>query len=157
VNTKNSRGESIPEQIFPVFRDEDELQADADIGFPIYRALERSRFLLVLCSPRAVESTYVVNEISYFKSIGKSNQVLAAIIDGEPNASWDEGKRKAGIEIQLITGVESDQIRKNFLGTIEIVDGIRFSTFHMERCSAVCEHVSKVHPHCFTRYSISSS
>jgi len=98
VGTKNPRGEMIPDSIFPVFRDEDELPADADIASPIYRALDHSRFLLVLCSPRAVQSTYVANEISYFKSIGKSNQVLAAIIDGEPNASWDKGKKESGID-----------------------------------------------------------
>src|SRR5258706_14909843 len=77
VGTKNERGEVIPERIFPVFRDEDELPADADLASPIYRALDRSKVLVVLCSPRAVASTYVENEIRYFKQIGRSERVLA--------------------------------------------------------------------------------
>lgn len=97
VGTRNERGDLIPERIFPVFRDEEELPADADLSNPIFRALDRSRFLVVLCSPRAVASTYVEAEIRYFKQRGKSDRVLAALIEGEPNASWDEGKRAAGV------------------------------------------------------------
>lgn len=97
IGTKNSRGDTIPGRIFPVFRDEDELPADADLASPIYRALDGSLVLLVLCSPQAVASTYVANEIHYFKKIGKSDSVLAALIEGEPNASWDQGKWSAGI------------------------------------------------------------
>lgn len=96
VGTKNQRGEIIPERIFPVFRDEEELPTDADLSHSISRALDRSLFLLVLCSPRAVASTYVGNEIRYFKEIGKRDRILAALIDGEPNVSWDEGKQASG-------------------------------------------------------------
>jgi hypothetical protein len=98
VGTINERGEVIPERIFPVFRDEEELPADADLGCPIYRALDRSLFLLVLCSPQSVQSTYVANEIAYFKRLGRSHRVLAAMIEGEPNASWDEGRQRTGVD-----------------------------------------------------------
>ena len=98
IGTTNERGDVIPERIFPVFRDEEELPADADLGSPIYSALDRSLFLLVICSPQAVQSTYVANEIAYFKKIGRSDRVLAAMIEGEPNASWDEGKQAAGMD-----------------------------------------------------------
>jgi hypothetical protein len=97
VGTTNERGDILPERIFPVFRDEDELPADADLSAPIGAALERSKFLVVLCSPRAAQSFYVAHEIHYFKKLGKSSRVLAALIEGEPNASWDLGKRRAGI------------------------------------------------------------
>lgn len=87
IGTINARGDTIPERIFPVFRDEEELPADADLASPIYQALDRSKFLVVLCSPRAAKSPYVSSEIAYFKKIGRSGCILAAIIDGEPNAS----------------------------------------------------------------------
>jgi hypothetical protein len=45
VGTVNDRGDTIPERIFPVFRDEEELPVDADLASPIYRALEASKFL----------------------------------------------------------------------------------------------------------------
>lgn len=94
----NERGDPFPERIFPVFRDEDELPADADLASPIYRALDRSKFLVVLCSPQSAGSTYVGDEIRYFKQIGKSARVLAALIEGEPNVSWDLGKHRAGMD-----------------------------------------------------------
>jgi WD40 repeat protein len=96
VGKTNERGEIIPGRIFPVFRDEDELPADADLASPIYHALEASQYLLVICSPRAVDSTYVANEIHYFKAYVHQDRVLAAIIDGEPNVSWDQGKQALG-------------------------------------------------------------
>ncbi|PYJ08521.1 MAG: hypothetical protein DMF06_12635, partial [Verrucomicrobia bacterium] len=96
AGSKNERGDTIPERIFPVFRDEEELPADADLSSPIYRALDDSRFLVVICSPRAVDSTYVAEEILYFKKIGGEDRVLAVMIEGEPNASRDTGKQAMG-------------------------------------------------------------
>ena len=77
VGTVNERGDTIPAQIFPVFRDEEELPVDAELVSPIYRALDASKFLVVICSPRAVESTYVGSEIRYFKQLGRGDRVLA--------------------------------------------------------------------------------
>jgi hypothetical protein len=96
VGTQNERGEIIPERIFPVFRDEDELPANADLSTPIYSALDKSKYLVVICSPQAVESTHVADEIRYFKKSGRENRVLAAMVEGEPNASWDLGKQSHG-------------------------------------------------------------
>ena len=96
VGKTNSRGEEIPERIFPIFRDEDELPADADLGNSIANALKASRLLIVVCSPNAVASTYVADEIDYFKLLGHSDRIIAMIIDGEPNVSWDTSKHKLG-------------------------------------------------------------
>lgn len=96
IGTVNEHGGTIPERIFPVFRDEEELPVDADLASPIYRALDQSKFLLVICSPRAVESTYVAKEILYFKKLGRSERVLAVMVAGEPNARWDKGKQASG-------------------------------------------------------------
>lgn len=84
VGTLNEKGQEIPTRIFPVFRDEEELGAGADLTKKIYDALDRSRNLVVLCSPRVLESQYVDKEIRYFKRTGKENSIYAAIIDGEP-------------------------------------------------------------------------
>lgn len=84
VGTKNQRGDVIPERIFPVFRDEEELPADASLSTPIEAALQNSRFLVVLCSPNAVRSTFVADEILRFKQLGKQDRILAAILYGEP-------------------------------------------------------------------------
>ncbi|MEC5127985.1 toll/interleukin-1 receptor domain-containing protein [Verrucomicrobiales bacterium BCK34] len=91
VGTKGERGDEIPERIYPVFRDEDELSADDDLSSPIYEALRNSKTVVVICSPQSVTSRYVGNEISYFKSLGRSERVLAMMIEGEPH---DTGGRE---------------------------------------------------------------
>lgn len=100
VGQKNGRDEEIPARIYPIFRDEEELPADADLGGAITRALDETRLLVVLCSPRAVESTYVAEEIDYFKKLGHSDKIIAAMIDGEPNTSWDKGKQQSGFKAE---------------------------------------------------------
>ena len=96
VGKVNERGDEIPARIFPVFRDEEALPADSDLSNVITKALDNTRFLIVLCSPNARQSSFVADEIRYFKQLGKSDRIVAAIIDGEPNTSLDEGKRDQG-------------------------------------------------------------
>jgi hypothetical protein len=97
VGRTNLRGEPVPASLYPVFRDEEELPADANLTRNIQRALENSALLVVLCSPRAVSSTFVADEIRYFKELGKSDKILALLLDGEPNASRDPAKQSAGL------------------------------------------------------------
>ena len=85
VGTINQRGDAIPPKIYPVFRDEESLSAEAHLGTGILEALDASQTLVVLCSPRVVESQYVKSEIVRFQKTGKGNRIITAIIDGEPN------------------------------------------------------------------------
>ncbi|MDI9245385.1 PQQ-binding-like beta-propeller repeat protein [Marinobacter sp. CHS3-4] len=93
-------GGEIPQRIFPIFRDEEELPTDANLEGAITRALDDSQCLIVLCTPRAVASTYVADEIDYFKKIGRSDRIMAAIIDGEPNTQNDTAKQNAGFSAE---------------------------------------------------------
>ena len=52
-------GEPMPERFFPAFRDEAELPTSHDLGGQIRDALARSRFLIVIASPRSARSRYV--------------------------------------------------------------------------------------------------
>ncbi len=56
---------------------------------------------MVICSPRATASRFVEEEIRYFKEIGKSDHILALMIDGEPNVSRDPAKQAAGFDPAL--------------------------------------------------------
>jgi len=95
IGTVGQRGEPVVASLYPVFRDEEELPADADLSQSIRRALESSSVLIVVCSPRACQSRFVAEEIKIFKNLGRSDRILALLIDGEPNASDDEVKRAA--------------------------------------------------------------
>jgi hypothetical protein len=87
VGSAGRSGEAVPERIYPVFRDRDELEGAADLGERINEALASSRTLIVISSPRAAASHYVEQEIRTFKSLGREGRVLALIVDGEPNAA----------------------------------------------------------------------
>ena len=101
AGTINSTGEVIPASLYPVFRDEEELPADADLTRNIREALENSALLVVICSPRAVQSRFVAEEIRYFKELGKADRILALMIDGEPNAAEDSAKQTAGLTVDM--------------------------------------------------------
>ena len=80
-------GELTPERLFPCFQDDKELPIKADLGEAIGEALKQSRYLVVICSPRAAKSVWVNEEVLEFKRLGRANRILAIIVDGEPNAS----------------------------------------------------------------------
>src|SRR5256885_16644458 len=58
IGTKNNQGDTIPPSLYPVFRDEEELPADADLTRNIQQALQRSGLGVVICSPPAPESRF---------------------------------------------------------------------------------------------------
>ena len=82
-------GEGTPKRLRPVFRDRAELSASADLGHEIEDALRGSRFLIVICSPRAARSQWVNKEIETFQRFGRSSRILAVIVDGEPHAGGE--------------------------------------------------------------------
>jgi WD40 repeat protein len=84
---KESRDGRVPPRVFPIFRDREELPVSADLGSNINEALQESRYLIVICSPRSAQSRWVGEEIKTFKRLGREDRVLALIVDGEPNAS----------------------------------------------------------------------
>ena len=81
-----SMEEKIPQRLFPVFRDRDELPGSFDLSSKIKEALQQSRYLIVICSPHAANSKWVNEEIGTFKASGRKERILSLIVDGEPNA-----------------------------------------------------------------------
>ena len=56
-------GKPIPKHIFPASKDRDELSLSSDIGNSIETALDASKYLIIICSPHAVASQWVNEEI----------------------------------------------------------------------------------------------
>ena len=92
---KESRDGKVPQRVYPIFRDREELPVSADLGTNINEALRESRYLIVICSPHAAQSRWVGQEIMSLKKLDRDDRILALIVDGEPNAS--EGK--AGFKV----------------------------------------------------------
>lgn len=75
-----------PRRFVPVFRDRDELPSSSHLNAAINEALTRSRVMIVIASPNAAASHWVNEEIRQFKALGRAQQVLALIVDGDPGA-----------------------------------------------------------------------
>ncbi|WP_414828444.1 toll/interleukin-1 receptor domain-containing protein [Alteromonas sp. H39] len=85
VGTQTTLGK-VPQKLSPIFRDQDELPASGNLGQELHDALANSLCLIVICSPAAAQSRWVNEEIRQFKMIHGADNVLAFIVDGEPNS-----------------------------------------------------------------------
>lgn len=76
---------AVPERLFPIFRDREELSSSGSLGARLENALARSEALLVVCSPDAARSRWVNAEVRKFIDSGRSERIYCLIVDGEPN------------------------------------------------------------------------
>lgn len=80
-------GTRLPRRLFPIFRDREELPTAPDLGAAIRAALDRSRTLIVLCSPAAAASRWVQAEVAHVHASSRGTRILAVLLEGEPNAA----------------------------------------------------------------------
>lgn len=67
-----------------VFRDKEELPLSNNLGDDIEEALQNTDFLIVICSPRLMESVWCQKEISLFLQNHPIERVLTVLAEGEP-------------------------------------------------------------------------
>ena len=77
-------------RIGKVFRDRSDLAAATSLPDALERGLLDSRAILVICSPAAVASPWVNQEIATFKARKPGSPVLALIVSGEPGDPENE-------------------------------------------------------------------
>lgn len=71
-----------------VFRDEDELPISSNLSDSITYALDRARFLIVVCTPELPLSRWCEEEIRYFIRTHDRDHVIAVLADGTPETSF---------------------------------------------------------------------
>jgi len=81
----------LPKEIRPVFKDTSELMP-GNLPEQIHMALEQSKYLIVICSPRSARSEWVNKEVEAFMSMGKTDNIIPFIIDGIPFSSDQAGE-----------------------------------------------------------------
>jgi hypothetical protein len=81
----------IPKQLFPIFRDRDELSSSPDLSRSIKEALQASAYLIVVCTPASAKSRWVNQEITEFIKLGRADRIYVLIVEGEPGESPDQG------------------------------------------------------------------
>lgn len=77
------------EYIRPIFRDITDLRPGC-LPELIREALDNSKYLIAICSPRYSKSKWCDEEIRYFKDTGRIRNVIPFIIDGKPYSEDDE-------------------------------------------------------------------
>lgn len=109
VGHLNRRGERISARLGPVGALA--LAAD-DIGPEPHATLAEADFIVAVCSTSAARSSAMGGAIAYFKSIGKSARIIAAIVEGVPGASGDAAEECFNLALRYevdTSGVVSDR------------------------------------------------
>lgn len=107
IGKTNQYGQKIPAQIYPVFQDEKELSANANLSASLQSALDRAEFLVYLSSPHSARSLYVQEEIRHFKKTGKGQRIIALILRGEPEYGETQTERQCFPDV-LRFGVDAE-------------------------------------------------
>ncbi len=81
--TARQNNPSLPDKVRPIFRDTTDLSGGV-LERAINNALSDSRFLIVICSPRAAKSQWVCKEVQTFIDSGREENIIPFIIEGQP-------------------------------------------------------------------------
>lgn len=73
-----------------VFRDVEELPLSDNLSDPISNALENSDFLIVIATPRYLESKWCMKEVTTFLQMHGRERILVVLAEGEPADSFPE-------------------------------------------------------------------
>lgn len=91
-----------PEILREIFRDDTGLPAGSNLTKEIQKQLDQSNYLVVICSPNAVKSHWVNEEIEYFKIYRDPNHIIPFIIEGVANAKNDGDEECFPVALQSL-------------------------------------------------------
>jgi tetratricopeptide (TPR) repeat protein len=86
----------------PVFLDREELASATSLSDSIVEALQHSAALIVICSPHAVASRWVNEEIRQFRAQFPDRPVFAVVAKGNPATDPRRDPSEAAIPLQLL-------------------------------------------------------
>lgn len=126
AGSETARG-IVPERLWPIFRDREELPAATDLSETVREALALSGALIVLCSPHSAGSLWVAEEIETFRRLHPDRPILAAILDGDPPDCFPAALRAFGQDGTWHEPLATDLRRGRdgaHLGLLKLVAGI---------------------------------
>ena len=80
----------LPKTLSPIFIDESDLIAKGTLWTGIKSNLDRSNYIILICSPSSAKSPYVNDEIAYFISQGRTDHIIPLIVEGVPHSGDPE-------------------------------------------------------------------
>ena len=107
----------LPRRLGKVFRDREELSTGQNLGDHLTAALDKSENLVVICSPNAVNSQWVCQEIEYFKALGRGDRIFGLLVDGGAEA----------LPPPLLTDVEGNPLEPLAADPRKVADGQRLA------------------------------
>ena len=75
----------LPERLYPIFRDRDELASAHDLSESIRKAMDDSDALIVICSPAARASHWVNEEVRRFRASERGQHIFCFMVSGSPD------------------------------------------------------------------------
>lgn len=72
-----------PKRLKPCFRYHTDIGIN-ELKTELQEKLERSKFLIVVCSPRSAKSEWVGEEIETFVRLGRKSNIIPFVVDGKP-------------------------------------------------------------------------
>ncbi len=88
LQAHNDAWDPARRRLKPLFRDLDDMTAAPDINTAVQDAMAASRFMVVLCTPKAAKSEWVGREIAMFRHLHGDDLILAALVDGLPEEAF---------------------------------------------------------------------
>lgn len=76
----------LPKKLSPIFIDDSDLVGKGNLKTALQENLDRSNYLIVICSPNSAKSEYVNDEVNYFIKLGRSDHIIPFIVDGVPHS-----------------------------------------------------------------------
>ena len=125
---------NMPKYIRPVFRDKTDLSGGV-LTEQLHNELERSKFLIVICSPNSAQSVWVNKEVQAFVDEERTEYIIPVIVDGVPHADsidkecFPEVLRNIPSERELL-GINVQEIgrEKAFVRLVAYMIGVSFDT-----------------------------
>ena len=125
---------NMPKYIRPVFRDKTDLSGGV-LTTQLHNELERSKYLIVICSPNSAQSVWVNKEAATFIEEGRTEYIIPFIVAGTPHAAnaadecFPEVLRTIPSEQELL-GINVQEIgrEKAFIRLAAYMIGVSFDT-----------------------------
>lgn len=125
---------NMPKYIRPIFRDKTDLSGGI-LTEQLHNELERSKYLIVICSPSSAQSTWVNKEAQTFIDEGRTEYIIPFIVEGVPHAEnsqdecFPEVLRNIPSEQELL-GINVQEIgrEKAFIRLAAYMIGVSFDT-----------------------------
>jgi len=139
-----NKEKGIGKNLYPVFRDREELPGSADLGKNISEGLATSGSLLVLCSPRSAQSMWVNEEVKNFQVLSPGKKIIALLIEGNNKDKEDENycltpemtgliESNNAIVIDARTSGKNNEIKLELISIIAGIDRSRLAALDRKR------------------------